>query len=120
MLCSCCWSPCSFSCWSVSRVTGSRSTAISAEMIAVVSSPDARPAIDSGEPAVELSEAADVDIARPLHQQPAAGQRERLGDRQRPHRRAVAVVQLDLRAPARRGCGEAQALAGCAQALLDP
>ena len=48
--CSVCCSPLSFVCSLVSRVSGWRSTAIRAEMIELVLSPDARPEIVIGDP----------------------------------------------------------------------
>ena len=56
-----CW-PCSFSWASVSRVTGSRSAAISAEMIELVSSPEASPEMEIGEPADELTASDDMEL----------------------------------------------------------
>jgi hypothetical protein len=56
-----CW-PCNFSWASVRRVTGSRSAAISAEMIELVSSPEASPEMEIGEPAAELTASDDMGL----------------------------------------------------------
>src|SRR5271156_6800314 len=71
MLCSCVCSADSFVCSSLRCVTGSRSTAISAAMIELVSRPEARPEIVIGAAAEEPTCSADVDTAQTYLRRPS-------------------------------------------------